>query len=55
VNADDLVFPDFSDHPPAPKFSFEQYAHWVFNEIIPELHRRGEMTKEKLLANFMKN
>jgi prophage antirepressor-like protein len=34
---------------------FEQYADWVFNEIIPELHRRGEMTKEKLLADFMKN
>ena len=49
MNADDLVFPDFSDHPPAPKLSFEQYADWVFNEIIPVLHRRGEMTKEKLL------
>mgnify|MGYP001167117212 FL=1 len=55
MNADDLVFPDFSDHPPAPKLSFEQYADWIFNEIIPELHRRGEMTKEKLLADFMKN
>lgn len=55
MNSGDLAFPDFSDHPPAPKLSFDQYADWVFNEIVPEMHRRGEMTKEKLLADFMKN
>jgi len=50
-----LDFPDFSDHPPPPQLSFEQYENWVFQEIVPELARRGEMTAEKLIADFMNN
>ena len=50
-----LKFPDFSDHPPPPRLSFEQYERWVFEEIVPELARRGEMTEEKLIADFMNN
>jgi hypothetical protein len=50
-----LKFPDFSDHPPPPQLSFEQYEWWVFEEIVPELARRGEMTEEKLIADFMNN
>lgn len=51
----DFVFPDFSDHPPPPKLSYEQYSRWVFDEILPDLAARGEMTEEKLLADFMNN
>lgn len=35
--------------------SFAAYQHWIFEEIIPELTRQGEMTREKLLADFMRN
>jgi hypothetical protein len=55
MNALDLEFPDFSNHPPSPKLTFEQYEKWVCEEIVPELARRGEMTREKLIADFMKN
>jgi hypothetical protein len=55
MNALDLELPDFSNHPPPPKLTFEQYEKWVCEEIVPELARRGEMTREKLIADFMKN
>jgi hypothetical protein len=55
VNALDFDFPDFSNHPPPPKLTFEQYEKWICEEIVPELARRGEMTREKLIADFMKN
>jgi hypothetical protein len=51
----DLKFPDFSGHPPPPQVTYEQYSDWVLGEIIPELARRGEMTEEKLIADFMNN
>ena len=50
-----LKFPDFSDHPPPPQLTYEEYQRWVCEEIIPELARRGEMTEEKLIADFMNN
>jgi CobQ-like glutamine amidotransferase family enzyme len=50
-----LKFPDFSDHPPPPQLTFEEYQQWVCGDIIPELTRRGEMTEEKLIADFMNN
>lgn len=55
MNTLDLEFPDFSSHPPAPKLSFEQYQRWVCEEIVPELARRGEMTREKLIEDFKRN
>jgi len=55
MNALDLEFPDFSNHPPPPKLTFEQYEKWICEEIVPELARRGEMTREKIIADFMKN
>ncbi|MEI7954917.1 MAG: hypothetical protein WCJ66_07095 [Verrucomicrobiota bacterium] len=55
MNALDLKFPDFSKHPPPPKLSFEQYQRWVFEEIVPELARCGQMTPSAVLADFMRN
>lgn len=55
MNALDLDLPDFSGHPQSPRMSFAVYQHWVFDEIVPELARRGEMTREKLLEDFMRN
>jgi hypothetical protein len=51
----EMKLPDLSGHPPPPHLSFEEYQRWVFEEIVPELARRGEMTKEKLIADFMRN
>ena len=51
----DLKFPDFTGHPPPPQLTYEQYRRWVCEDIIPELTRRGEMTEEKLIADFMNN
>jgi hypothetical protein len=51
----DIDLPDFSGHPPAPKMTFEQYQRWVCEEIVPELVRRGEMTREKLIEDFLRN
>jgi len=50
-----LKFPDFSDHPPPPQLTYEEYQRWVCEDILPELARRGEMTEEKLIAHFMSN
>lgn len=55
MTADHLVFPDFSDHPPPPQLTHEQFSHWIFNEWLPMCAARGEMTEEKLLADFMNN
>lgn len=55
MSIDDLTFPDLSGHPPPPQLSYEEYCHWIFGEIIPELARRGEMTEEKLIAHFRQN
>ncbi len=55
MNALELELSDLSGHPPAPKMTFGEYQHWICREIIPELHRRGEMTDEKLLADFLRN
>lgn len=51
----DLDFPDFSDHPAAPQLTFAQYQRWVCEEIVPDLARRGEMTAEAVLADFLRN
>ncbi len=55
MNRLDLVFPDFSVHPPPPKLTFEQYQHWVCEEIVPELARNGQMTPAAVLTDFMRN
>jgi hypothetical protein len=51
----EMTLPDLSGHPPPLHLSFEQYQQWIFGEIVPELARRGEMTEEKLIADFMRN
>lgn len=51
----DIEFPELSDHPPAPKLTFEQYQRWVCEEIGPQLAEAGEMTPEKLREDFIKN
>lgn len=55
MNTLDLEFPDFSGHPPPPKLSFEQFQHWVCEEIVPDLARRGYMTPAAVLSDFMRN
>ena len=55
MNVLDLEFPDFSGHPPPPKLTFAEYQRWICEEIIPELARRGEMTTEKLIEDFLRN
>ena len=55
MNVLDLEFPDFSNHPPPPKLSFEQYQRWICEEIVPSLAREGKMSREALVADFMKN
>jgi len=50
-----LEFPDWRDHPPAPKMTFAQYQHWICHEIIPMAVARGEMTPEKLSEAFHRN
>ncbi len=51
----DIELPDLSDHPPAPRVSFELYERWICEEIGPALAAAGEMTPEKLRADFMQN
>ena len=49
------MFPDFTNHPPPPKLTFEQYQRWFCEEIVPTLAREGKMTREKIIADFMQN
>jgi hypothetical protein len=35
--------------------TFEEYERWIFTEIVPMLARQGEMTLEKLRADFLRN
>jgi hypothetical protein len=51
----DIQWPDFSNHPPPPLLSNEAYATWIIQEWLPICAERGEMTEEKLLADFMNN
>lgn len=55
MNVIDLDLPDLSGHPPPPKLTFEQYQRWICEEIVPSLAREGRMTREQLIADFMKN
>ena len=55
MNLLDLEFEDMSDHPPPPHLSFEEYQRWIFEDIVPMMAARGEMTEEKLIADFMNN
>jgi hypothetical protein len=55
MDAIDLQLPDFSNHPPPPKLTFEQYERWICEEFAPMLAREGKLTREALLADFMKN
>jgi hypothetical protein len=48
----DIQWPSFSDHPPSPWLDNESYALWILNEWLPLCAERGEMTEEKLLADF---
>jgi|APGre2960657404_1045060.scaffolds.fasta_scaffold168764_2 hypothetical protein len=55
MNVIDLDLPDFSSHPPPPKLNFEQYERWICEEIVPALAREGKLTREYLVADFMRN
>ena len=50
-----IQWPSFADHPPPPWLDNESYALWILNEWLPICAERGEMTEEKLLADFMNN
>jgi hypothetical protein len=50
-----IQWPSFSGHPPAPWLDNEAYSQWILNEWIPLCAERGEMTEEKLIADFMNN
>jgi hypothetical protein len=50
-----LDLPDWSQHPPSPRMSFEEYQHWICCEVIPAAVARGEMTPEKLFEDFRRN
>lgn len=53
MNVLELEFPDFSDHPPPPHLTFEQYQHWICEEIWPMLVASGRITEESLMEDFM--
>lgn len=55
MNVIDLDLPDFSDHPPPPKLSFDEYQRWICEGIAPMLARAGKLTNDELIADFMKN
>lgn len=55
MNVIDLDLPDLSGHPPPPRLTFEQYQRWICEEIVPSLARDGKMTREQIIADFMKN
>lgn len=48
----EIQLPDFSDHPPPPQLTFEQFQHWVCVEIPAAVE---DVTPEVLRAEFMKN
>ncbi|MCW1914217.1 hypothetical protein OJ996_11565 [Luteolibacter sp. GHJ8] len=51
----DIQLPAFANHPPSPKMTFEQYQRWICEEIVPDLVRSGEMTRERLIEDFLRN
>ncbi|GAA5126955.1 hypothetical protein JIN84_09610 [Luteolibacter yonseiensis] len=53
MNALDLEFGDFSDHPPPPQVTLDIYEKWVFEFLASGMRR--PMTDEELLADFMRN
>lgn len=48
----DLKFPDWSDHPPAPKLSFAEYEAWVLGFVLPRLAAAGKWTPEAIREDF---
>lgn len=52
---DDLSFPDWSSHPPAPTMSFAEYEAWILGEVVPSLRAEGKMTAEYSRSDFDKN
>ncbi len=49
----DLNLGDFSDHPPPPQVTLEQYELWVL-ELL-KCGMRPVMSDEQIIADFMKN
>jgi hypothetical protein len=50
-----IKWPDWSDHPPAPRLTMEEYEAWIIGEILPTLHAAGLMTDEALAKDFARN
>ncbi len=50
-----IQLPDFSDHPPPPVLTNENYAAWILNEWLPICVERGELTEESRINSFMNN
>jgi hypothetical protein len=50
-----LNFPDWSDHPPPPRLSMEEYEAWIVGEILPALHAAGKLTDEEIHKHFARN
>jgi len=49
----DLVFPDFSNHPPPPQVSLDVYERWVLQTFAKS--RKADMTLDEIRADFMRN
>jgi hypothetical protein len=49
----DFDLPDLSGHPPPPQVTLGVYEKWVFESFAQ--NRRQTMTKDQVIADFMKN
>ena len=50
-----LNLPDWSDHPPPPRLSMEEYEKWILEEVLPAAHAAGKLTTEALLEDLARN
>ena len=53
MNVIDLDLPDFSNHPPPPRLTLEQYEKWIFEMLASGM--RPERTPEEEEAEWLRN